>query len=124
MEKDILWQDRKRFWCKLPTFTLYSLDEDKLYIDSGFFTTKSDEVRLYRILDISLTRTLIQKILGLGTISIVSSDKTMKNFELKNIKNSKETKEMLSDLVERARNSKKVSVREFAAEDDDMEDEN
>jgi hypothetical protein len=121
-EKEILWQDRKRTWCGFPVFTMYTLDEDKLYIDKGVFTTVSDEVRLYRILDISLTRTLLQKLFGLGTIHITSSDKNQGNFDLINIRDSIELRRKISDLVEKARNDKHVTMREVS--DDCEEGEN
>ena len=60
---NIVWKARKRTWFGLPwTFTVYTLTEDKILIESGLFTSKQDEVRLYRIMDVSLTRNLIQKI--------------------------------------------------------------
>ena len=64
-----MWRERKRLWCRLPlTFTLYSFDEERFFIKSGFLNQREDEVRLYRILDISITRTFIQRVFGLGTI--------------------------------------------------------
>ena len=125
MEHEIVWQDRKRVWCGLPwTFTKYELSREKLIIKTGFFTQNQDEVRLYRILDLSLKRSLIQRIFGLGTINCHSVDKTMKNFEIKNIKDSENVKNQLSDLIEEARRSNRVSSREFMTEpeDDEIED--
>ncbi|MBR1744124.1 MAG: PH domain-containing protein [Lachnospiraceae bacterium] len=121
METNYVWKDRKRIWCGLPwTFTKYALSEDRLFITSGFFKTVSDEVRLYRILDLSLTRGFLQKIFGLGSIEVTSADKSMGNFVIKNIKKSGDVKEMLSELVEKNRESKRVSNREFMG--DDMDD--
>lgn len=55
--------ERKRIWCGLPwTFTIYSFDTERFYIKSGFLNQRQDEVRLYRILDLSVTRTLGQRI--------------------------------------------------------------
>lgn len=95
------------------TFTKYSLSEDRLFISTGFFSVKEDEVRLYRIMDVSLERKLWQRMCGLGTIKCCSADKTMGDFEIKNIKKSREVKEMLSNMVEDERTKKKVSSREF-----------
>lgn len=120
MEHEIVWQDRKRVWCGLPwTFTKYELSKEKLIIKTGFFTQNQDEVRLYRILDLSLTRSLGQRIFGLGTIHCSSVDKTMKNFEIKNIKDSENVKNQLSDLIEEARRANRVSSREFMTEQED-----
>ncbi len=119
---DIKWKQRKRIWCGLPwTFTVYSLSEDRLFIDSGVFTKRQDEVRLYRVLDVSLKRSLGQRIFGMGTIHICSSDKTMKDFDLINIKNSKDVKEMISEYVETQREKKRVVSREYMTEDHDDE---
>ncbi len=114
-ENEILWRARKRWtFLGLPwTFTVYRLTKDRLLIKTGFFTTKEDEVRLYRILDISLKRTLIQKIFGLGTIQCHSSDKTMGHFDIINVKRSYDVKNLLSDLIEKERMEKRVSNREF-----------
>ena len=125
MEHEIVWQDRKRVWCGLPwTFTKYELSKEKLVIKTGFFTQHQDEVRLYRVSDLSLQRSLIQRIFGLGTIQCHSVDKTLKNFEIKNIKDSENVKNQLSDLIEEARCANRVSSREFMTEvdDDDTDD--
>lgn len=119
---EYLWKDRKRTFLGLPlSFTKYALDSERLFIETGLFKTVYDEVRLYRILDFQLTQTLGQKILGIGTISIVSSDKKLKEFELKNIKNPKEVKELFSEHVESERDRKRVYSREIinAPEGDD-----
>ena len=111
---EIIWKDRKRIFFGLPwTFTKYSLSEDRLFISTGFFSVKEDEVRLYRIMDVSLERKLWQRMCGLGTIKCCSADKTMGDFEIRNIKKSREVKEMLSNMVEDERTKKKVSSREF-----------
>ena len=116
---EILWQDRKRTFIGLPlSFTKYMLNEKCLVIRTGCFTTNEDEVRLYRIIDITLRRTLGQRILGIGSIICHSSDETMKKFERKNIKKSRETKELLSELIEKQRHANRVFNRENIAVDD------
>ncbi len=124
-QNELLWKDRRRtrFFALPWTFTIYRLTEDRLLIKRGLFTTSEDEVRLYRILDISLRRTLLQKIFGTGSIMCHSSDKTMGDFEIINIKRSYEVKNLLSDLVEKERMAKRVSNREFMGDTDCDSDE-
>ncbi|MGN0317486.1 MAG: PH domain-containing protein [Lachnospira sp.] len=112
--KDILWKDRKRLlFFGLPwTFTRYSVSEERFFVSKGLFSIKDDEVRLYRIMDISLSRSLFQRMFNLGTIRICSGDKTLGDFEIKNIKNPMQTKELISDLVEKQRDKKRVVNRE------------
>ena len=79
---DILWKDRKRIlFLGLPwSFTRYSVSKDRFFISKGFFSVKDDEVRLYRIMDISLERSFMQRLVGVGTIKVCSGDKTMGDF--------------------------------------------
>ena len=100
----------------LPGFTKYTLTKEVLTIDSGILTSVEDEVRLYRILDIQLVRTLGQKATGLGTIRVYSADQSMGNFEIANIRNSHKVKTILSNAVEKERLAKRVLNREVIDE--------
>lgn len=123
METNFIWKERKRNARGLPwTFTKYALTDDRLFITSGLLKTVEDEVRLYRIVDLSLSQTLSQKIFGIGTIQVSSADKSMRDFEIKNIKKPRDVKEQLSKLVEENRDKKRVTNREFMGEDADFGD--
>ena len=123
MEMEFIWKDRKRNWLGLPwTFTKYALTEDRLFVSTGLLKTVENEVRLYRILDLSLTRNLMQRIVGTGTIIVSSADKTLGDFELKNVKNPTEVKEKLSEIVEKNRDQKRVTSREFMGDAEDDEE--
>ena len=117
---ETVWSSRKRLlFFGLPfTFTKYTLTKEKVLVDTGFLNKKQEEVRLYRILDLTLTRSLEQRIFGLGTISCKTSDKALPVLELINVRNSMDIKEQLSSLVEAERVSKRVSVREFTGSDE------
>lgn len=115
-----LWRDRKRPVFGLPlSFTVYTLLEDKLLIDTGILSTNQEEIKLYRIMDLTLKRSIFQRIFGVGTIHICSADKTTPEFEIKDIKKPFEVKEKLSAIVEEQRDKKRVTGREFLVGDDD-----
>ena len=112
-KKPILWKDRKRTFLGLPwSFTRYRLNDESLTLETGFFNSTEDEVRLYRITDVTLKRSFGQKLLGIGTIHCDSSDVTMKNFDIKNVKNPKKVKELLSRLVNESRLRNRVYTSE------------
>ena len=123
MEKE-LWSDCKRvFFFGLPlSFTKYRLTTNRLFVNTGFLTQREDEVRLYRITDVSLSRTLMQRVFGLSTIHCNSSDKTLGNFDIINIKDGEEVKEILSQSVERERIARRVSTRENMIDVSDDDD--
>ena len=113
LPKNTVWKDRKRTIFGLPwTFTKYILTDEKLLIIKGLIHQTEEEIRLYRILDMSLTRTLFQRIDGVGTIHCCSSDKTASEFDIIRIKNPREVKTILSDLVEKQRVAHGVNIRE------------
>ncbi len=119
MEQNYVWKDRKRIIFGLPwTFTRYYLTEEKLIIDTGFINRREEEIRLYRILDITLNRPLGQRLWGLGTVHLCTADKTTSEMDIKRVKNSREFKELLSDLVEKERNEKRIAGREYMFADD------
>ena len=123
MEK--LWSDKKRTIFGLPiSFTKYTLTGERLFIERGFLNKREDEVRLYRVLDVSLTRSVWQRMFGVGTIHCCSADKTLKDFDIVSVKDPRSVKEMLSELIEKERESKRVSNREYMSHyDDDDNDE-
>ncbi len=114
IELEYVWKDRKRTLFGLPlSFTVYRLTEDRLLVQSGILNLNEEEIRLYRIMDITLKRSLGQRIFNLGTIHCCSSDKTSPEFDIKSIKNPIEVKEMLSRMIEEERDKKKISGREY-----------
>ena len=84
---DIIWTQRKRNWCRTPfTFTTYTLTADELATQSGLLHQSFDTVKLFRIVDITISRTLLQRIFGLSTILIDAMDQsTGGKIVLKNI---------------------------------------
>ena len=109
-----LWSDRKHSIYGFPiSFTKYTLTTERLFIVTGLFNTTENEVRLYRILDLQLRETFGQKLLGLGSVVLKTSDKSMRNFSIKNISHAKAVKELLSDSVEAQRRKNGVVSREF-----------
>lgn len=116
----VVWSDRKRILFGLPwTFTKYTLTDEKLLIRTGIFNTKEEEVRLYRIMDVTLRRSLWERLFGLGTIHCCSADKSTPEFDLAWVKNADEVKEKLSDMIEAERMEKRVTSREFMTDDEE-----
>ena len=120
--QNIVWQDRKRIIFGLPfTFTTYHLTPEKLLIRSGILNTQEEEIRLYRIMDVTLRRSLWERLFGLGTIHCCSADKSTPEFDIRLVKDSARVKDLLSDAVEKQRTLKRVSSREFMTADDDFD---
>ena len=112
-----VWKDRKRIIFGLPwSFTVYKLTEEKLFIETGFFSKKEEEIRLYRVMDLTLKRPFGQRLWGLGTIHCCTADKSTPEFDILKVKKAKEVKDMISDMVEKQREEKRISAREFMSD--------
>lgn len=103
--EQLLQYERKRWgFFGLPfSFTKYYLTEKKLVERSGLLHSLEDEILLYRILDMSLRVSLGQKLFKLGTLELVTSDKSHPKIILKNIKNVRRFRNKLSEYVEKER---------------------
>ncbi len=108
-----LWKDRKHhLWFPL-SFTKYRVQNGRLYISTGLLSSREEECLLYRILDITLTRTLPQRLFGTGTIELHTRDQSTPIIRLENIKNPKTVRTLLSDLIEQERVDKKIVGRDM-----------
>ena len=117
-----LWHDRKRYFGMPLSFTRYCLSEDRLFVSEGFLTIKDDEILLYRVRDIDTRRTLWQRLFGVGTVFVLSSDKTMPNLVLKNIKDPVMVKELIHKQVEEMKIRRRVRFGEIMTDGDGIDD--
>ncbi|MBE7070101.1 MAG: PH domain-containing protein [Ruminococcaceae bacterium] len=111
--EEILWQDRKRYLGLPLSFTIYSFSKNKFYMKTGIFNTKSEEILLYRILDITYRQSFGQKIFGVGSVILNTADKTTPVLEIRSIKTPDRVRKALSNLVEQRRDEKRVTGKEM-----------
>ena len=122
-----LWKDRKRYFGMPISFTRYALSEDRLFVSVGLLNIKDDEILLYRVRDIDTSRSLWQRLFGVGTVIVMSSDKSMPTLVLKNIKDPIYVKELIHSQVEEMKIRRRVRFGEIMGEgfdnDDTLDDE-
>jgi len=126
---EYIWKDKKRYFGMPISFTRYAMSEDRLFTSVGFLNIKDDEVLLYRVRDIDTSRSLWQRLFGVGTVTVISSDKTMPALVLKNIKDPVQVKELIHQQVEEMKLKRRVRVGEIMNDsmddvelDDEMDD--
>lgn len=123
-EIEYLWKDRKRVLGMPITFTRYMMSEDRVFLEKGLLHLKQEELLLYRVRDLSLSISLGQRIFGVGTVTLQSSDKTTPMLVLKNIKRPREVKEILHRQVELMKQTRRIRVGEVMGDHDlDVEEE-
>lgn len=104
-EDEVKYCERKRLlFFGLPwTFTKYTITPSMLTIDQGLLKTEENDCYMYKVQDVKLTTTLLERIFGLGTITCYTGDVTNAELKLIHIRRSKEVKNYLLKASEVAR---------------------
>jgi uncharacterized membrane protein YdbT with pleckstrin-like domain len=102
------------FWRYLVVRTqTFELTNERLRISTGVINQKIDEVELYRVKDILVVRKWWMRLIGLGTIHLETSDRSMPQIDIPAIKKSLELRESLRKKVEAMRDKKRVREMDF-----------
>ena len=97
--------ERKRWlFFGLPfTFTKYTVSDELITIDSGLFKTVQNDCYMYKVQDVCLTVTLIERIFKLGTIKCHTGDTTNPILLIEHVRNAKSIKDYILEVSEQAR---------------------
>ena len=125
-EQEIMYKERKRIlFLGLPwTFTRYIITDDLITTKVGFLRVEENDCYMYKVQDVKLTVTLIERILRLGTITCYTGDMTNPQLVLKHVRKAREIKNYLLKASEEARIKRRtLNTLNIGAEDlDDMMD--
>lgn len=128
---ELRYKERSRWlFLGLPwTFTKYEIRDNVLTVIKGFFTVKEDDCYMYKISDVEITSSLMQRICGMSTITLFTSDVTDRTIVMKNIKHGREIKDFILQASESSKLRRRtVSMQNigFGASDiheiDEMDD--
>jgi len=125
MDTAPVFTERKRLlFFGLPwTFTKYTISPSLLTISQGLLNTTEDDCYMYKIQDVKLNKTLLERIFGLATITCYTGDVTHREIKLEHIKNSDEIKTYLLKTSEEARIKRRtLSTIDISANADDVSD--
>ena len=103
---NVLWRQRKRNWCRTPfTFTVYMLTDQEMSIKTGILNEKFNLIKLFRIVDISVERTFLQRLFGLSTLVLDTRDQSSGNgvVVLKNVVHGFEVRRVMQEAVDSSR---------------------
>lgn len=110
-ELEILWEGKpsgllQRFLTTVHlNFTTYQITKDELIVTTGFFKKRTNTVELYMLKDPDATETIYQRLLKIGTVSVVvdthgSADKVGTRVWLKNVAEPQQVRKILRDAIE------------------------
>lgn len=118
----VAWYGKKCIMGLPISFTTYILGEDKLITKTGFLNLKEDELELYKVTDKQCDFPLGQRIVGCGTLKVISTDKDTPIKVLKSIKNPRKVKQLIDKLVTQQRDKYVVRGRDMIGASMSMSD--
>ena len=113
MKNMLIWKDRKRIMGMPISFTRYRLYGDRLVSDIGLLSRTEDEILLYRVTDVKTRVTIINRMFGVGSVTLYSADTSSPVLEITRVKNPRNVKDKISELVENERNRLGIPGREM-----------
>lgn len=117
--------ERKRLlFFGLPwTFTKYTVDTEIITVNSGFFNSEENDCYMYKVQDVKLTKTLMERVFGLGTVICYTGDVTNQKLELVHIRHAKEVKDYILETSEQERRRRRtLNTQDIGAEAEPDED--
>lgn len=97
--------------------TRFTLTSQRFRVERGILNKHFDDLELYRVKDITLSQPFIQRLVGLGSVTMITSDATTPTVVLPAIQSPREVSDALRHEVERVRRER--GVRELDVHDDD-----
>ena len=103
-------RERKRWiFFGLPfTFTIYTVKEEVITVDTGFLNKEENDCYMYKVQDVTLKTSLWERIFGLGTIICYTGDTTSQQLIMVHIKNARAIKDFILEQSEVARRTRRT----------------
>lgn len=102
--------ERKRWlFFGLPfTFTVYSVKENVITVVTGFLNKEENDCYMYKVQDVTLKTSFLERIFGLGTVVCFTGDTTDPQLVLAHVKKSREIKQFIFEQSESERRKRRT----------------
>jgi uncharacterized membrane protein YdbT with pleckstrin-like domain len=81
-------------WIRLRS-TMYRVTNQRVVVEQGVLSKTVDEIDLRYVDDSAFTQTLVERVLGIGSVTLISTDKSSPRYVLRSIKDPRGVREMI-----------------------------
>lgn len=81
-------------WIRLRS-TMYRVTNQRVQMEQGIFSKTVDEIDLRYIDDSTFTQSLVERILGIGSVTLMSSDTNTPRYVLRSVKDPRGVRELI-----------------------------
>jgi uncharacterized membrane protein YdbT with pleckstrin-like domain len=105
-----------RWW--ITRTTVYELTTQRLKITRGILSRRLDELELFRVKDYAMDQPLLLRLVGLGNLTLVTSDASTPRIALRAIPGVQAVREKLRTAVQSERDRKRVRELDVDGDND------
>jgi uncharacterized membrane protein YdbT with pleckstrin-like domain len=98
--------------------TTYELTTQRLRVRAGILNKKVDELELFRVRDYTMEQPLLLRLVGLGNLTLITSDATTPTVSMRAIPAIEAVREKLRNAVQSERDRKRVRQMDVDSVDD------
>ncbi len=92
--------------------TTYRLTNERLQIVRGFISRKTEEIDLYRVNDLDMKQTVIERVFGVGDVNLETTDATSPVTTIHNVGDPNRVKDMIRQAARAERQRRRVLLRD------------
>ena len=110
----LLWEGRpSRLWSpRMSLMNRYRLTNQRLIMEYGFIGKTTEEIELYRVMDVGVKQHPLERIVQMGDIYLASGDASTPTKYLHNIPDPNRIKDMIREATRQERDRRRVMIRE------------
>lgn len=91
----------------------YRLTNQRFFTRTGFIARKVEELELFRVKDVKVQQSMLQRLLRIGSVTIYSSDDTAPEIRLLGVRRPDEVKETIRTCYRSSRRREGMQAAEF-----------
>lgn len=110
----VLWTGRPSIplsWIAALT-TRYKLTNERLITTKGFIGKRIEEIELYRVNDVAMKQSIMERMFGLGDVRLETTDATTPDAQVSDVQNPERVKDLIRQAARAERQRRRVLLRD------------